>query len=149
MSASAENALIEKSVREMQSTSSVVLDLGSSRPHVIKSQPSVPDVKTACERRKRKSCWKALVKFDELVMLMTIDKPHPYADITMLDLVDRSDEVVVGMIDRVVKIRKEQRDGATIREEQPTSAETAGGELRARVSDLWSSTQRSSHKGEL
>ena len=33
------------------------------------------DVKTACERRKRKSCRKALVKFDELVMLMTIEKP--------------------------------------------------------------------------
>ena len=52
-----------------------------------------------------------------------------------LDLVDMSDEVVVGMIDRVVKVRtvyrvpKEQRDGATIREEQQTSAETAGGEL--------------------
>ena len=42
---------------------------------VIRSQSSVSDVKTACERRKRKSCRKALVKFDELVMLMTIEKP--------------------------------------------------------------------------
>ena len=33
-------------------------------------------VKTTCERRKRKSCRKALVKFDELVMLMTIEKPR-------------------------------------------------------------------------
>ena len=41
----------------------------------------------------------------------------------------------VGMIDRVVKVRivyrapKEQRDGATIREEQQTLAEIALGEL--------------------
>ena len=47
----------------------------------------------------------------------------------------RSDEVAVGMVDRVAKARilyrvpKEQRDGATIREEQPTSAEIAQGEL--------------------
>ena len=141
MSASTENAVIEKSVREMQSTSSMVhgttSDPGSARPHVIRSRPSVPDVKTACERRKRKSCRKALVKLDELVMLMTIDKPEhqPYANTIMLDLVDRSDEVVVGKIDRVVKARivcrvpKEQRDGATIREEQQTSAEIAEGEL--------------------
>ena len=138
MSASTENAVIEKSVREMQSTSSMVhgttSDPGSARPHVIRSRPSVPDVKTACERRKRKSCRKALVKLDELVMLMTIDKPEHQHTI-MLDLVDRSDEVVVGKIDRVVKTRivcrvpKEQRDGATIREEQQTSAEIAEGEL--------------------
>ena len=139
MSASTENALIEEGVREMQSTSTMVhgttSDPGSVRPHVIRSQPSVSDVKTACERRKRKSCRKALVKFDELVMLMTIEKPKDKgkvdADITVLDLVDRSDEVVVGIIYRVVKGRilyrvpKEQRDGATIREEQQTSAEIA------------------------
>ena len=141
MSASTENALIEKSVREMQSTSSMVhgstSDPGSARPHVTISQPSVPDVKTACERRKRKSCRKALVKLDELVMLMMIDKPEhqPHVNSIMLDHVDRSDEVVVGMTDRVVKARivyrvpKEQRDGATIREEQQTSAEIAEGEL--------------------
>ena len=146
MSVSIANALIEKRVREMQCTSSMLhgttTDLGSARPHVIRSQPSVPDVKTACERRKRKSCRKALVKFDE-VMLMTIDKPKDKgkiegkfdANITKLDLVDRSDEVVVGMIDKVVKARivhrvpKKQRDGATNREEQQTSAEIAEGEL--------------------
>ena len=66
----------------------------------------------------------------------------------MLDLVDRSDEVVVGMIDRVVTARivcrvpKEQRDGATILEQKQTSAETAGGEMKTKVSDLWSSTFR-------
>ena len=59
----------------------------------------------------------------------------------MLDLVDRSDEVVVGTTDRVVKARivsrvpKEQRDGArdvrsTGNESwQQTSAEIAEGEL--------------------
>ena len=80
-------------------------------------------------------------------MLMTIDKTEHqrHADTTMLD---RSDEVVVGMIDRVVKAcivyhaPKEQRDGGTIREEQQTSAETVGGEMKTRVCDLWSSTLR-------
>ena len=105
MIASTENAVIEKSLRETQNTLSMVhgttSDPGGARPHVIRSQPSVPDVKTACERRKRMSCRKALVKFDELVMLMKIEKPKDMGkvdtDITMLDLVDRSDEVVVGM----------------------------------------------------
>ena len=72
----------------------------------------------------------------------------------MLDLVDRPDEVVVGMADRVVKARvvyrvpEEQRDGARDTRSvrgvpwQQTSAEIGGGELRARVSDLWSSTLR-------
>ena len=73
MSASTENAVIEKSVREMQSTLSVVhgtsSDPSCARPHVIRTQPSVPDAKTACERKKRKSCRKASVKLDELVML--------------------------------------------------------------------------------
>ena len=72
-------------------------------------------------------------------MLMTIEKPKDKgkvdADMTMLDLVDRSDEVVVGMIYRVVKalilyrVPQEQRDGATIREEQQTLADIALGEL--------------------
>ena len=64
---------------------------------------------------------------------------------------DRSDEVVP-TTDRVLKARfvrrvpEEQRDGARDTRSvkgvpwQHTSAETAGGELRARVSDLWSST---------
>ena len=103
MSVSIANALIEKRVREMQCTSSMVhgtttSDLGSARPHVIRSQPNVPDVKTACERRKRKSCRKRGVKFDE-VMLMTIEKPKDKGKIEGLD------EVVVGMIDKVVKAR--------------------------------------------
>ena len=86
-----------------------------------------------------------LVKFDELVMLMTIEKPKDKGNVDaktiMLDLVDRSDEVVVGTTDRVVKARivnrvpKEQRDGAQdVRSSgndswQQTSAETAEGEL--------------------
>ena len=129
--------------------------------HVVgRSQSSVADVTTAFERRKRKSCRKALVTFDELVMLTTIEKPKDKgnakvngkvdANTIMLDLVDRPDEVVVGMADRVVKARvvyrvpKEQRDGARDTRSvrgvlwQQTSAEIGGGELRARVSDLWS-----------
>ena len=85
MSASTQNAVIEESVRKTQGTVRTIvayieevhgttLDPGSARPHVIRSEPSVPDVKTACVRRKRKSCRKALVKLNELVMLTTIDK---------------------------------------------------------------------------
>ena len=127
---STENSLVEKSVREMQINSLMVhgitSDPGCARPHVIRSQPSVPDVTTACGRRKRKSCRKALVNLDELVMLMTIDKPEhqPYASTIMLDLVDMSHEVVVGMI-----VPGEQRDGATVREELQTLADIAEGEL--------------------
>ena len=127
MSASAANALIEKSVREMQSTSSMVYgtmsELGCASStwtveilgHVIgRSQSSVADVRTACERRKRKSCRKALVKFDELVMLMTIEKPKHKgnakvkgkvdANTIMLDLVDRPDEVTVGWLTELSKL---------------------------------------------
>ena len=149
MSVSTANAVFEKSVREMQSTSSMVcgtvLNPGSASSTwtaeivgdvVIRSQSSVSDGKTAWERRMRKSCRKTLVKFDELVMLMTIEKPRhqPYANTIILNLVDRSDEVVP-MTDRVVKARivyrvpKEQRDHVTNREEQQTSAEIAEGEV--------------------
>ena len=168
---------LRRACREMQSTSSMVFRTMSEPGcasstctveivgHVIgRSQSSVADVTTACERRKRKICRKALVKFDELVMLMTIEKPKDKgkakvegkvdASTIMLDLVDRLDEVVVGMADRVVKARvvyrvpKEQRDGARDTRcvrgvpSQQTSAEIGGGELRARVGDLWSSTLR-------
>ena len=109
-------------------------------------------------------------------MLMTIEKlrHQPCANAIILNLVDRSDGVVVGATDRVVKARivhhapKEQRDGARDMRSvrgvpwQQTSAETAGGEMKARVCDLWSSTfqwdvqlagsqprDRSSHMREL
>ena len=82
MSASAANASIEKSVREMQITVRTIVayivevygtssDPGGASStwtveivgHVVSgSQSTVSDVKTACERRKRKSCRKALVK---------------------------------------------------------------------------------------
>ena len=97
-------------------------------------------------------------------MLMTIEKPKDKgkakvkgkvdASTIMFDLVDRPDEVVVGMADRVVKARvvyrvlKEQRDGARDTRSvrgvpwQQVSTEIGGGELRARVSDLWSGTLR-------
>ena len=85
MSASTVNALIERSVREVQSTVRTIVayieevygtlsDPGSVSSTwiveivghvVIRSQSSVSDVKTACGRRKRKSCRKALVRFDE------------------------------------------------------------------------------------
>ena len=173
MSASAVNALMEKSVREMQITVKTMVPRWCTvlrlKPggaistwtveivgHVVgKSQSSVADVKTACERRMRKSCRTALVKFDELVMLMTIVKLgcKVVANTIILNLVDRSDEVVP-TTDRVVKVRivhrvpKEQRDSARDTRSvrgvpwQQTSAEMSGGKLRARVRDLWSSTFR-------
>ena len=173
MSAGVANALIEKSVRQMQSTVRTIgayiewvygntSELGRTWTveivgHVVgRSQSSVADVRTACERRMRKRYRKAPAKFDELVMLMTIEKTRHqlYANTIMLNLVDRPDEVVVGMADRVVKARivhrvpKERRDGARDTRSvrgvpwQETSAEIAEGERRARVSDLWSSTFR-------
>ena len=104
-------------------------------------------MKTACERRKRKSCRKALVKFDELVMIMMIEKPKDKgkvaANTIMFDLVDRSDEVVVGTTDRVVKARivyrvpKEQRDGARdVRSTGNESWQQTSAEI-ARFSHFW------------
>ena len=159
MSVSAANALIEKSAREMQSTSSMVSGTSSDAAsasstwtveiveHVVSGfQPSAPHlkrVKTACERRKRKSCRRALVKFGKLVVLMTIEKPMDKgkvrgkvdASTIMLDFVDRSDEVVP-TTGRVVKARivhrvpKEQRDGAP--ETRGLSEVCRGNRLRRR-----------------
>ena len=77
---------------------------------VSRSQSSVLDVRTACARRERKSCRKALVQFNELVMLMTTEKPKNKNETQncigiMLDLVDKSDIVVVGTNARVVNAR--------------------------------------------
>ena len=68
-------------------------------------------------------------------MLMTIGKPKDKGKVdagaVMLDLVDRSDEVVVGMTDRVVKARIVYRVPRSTGNElwQHTSAEIAEGEL--------------------
>ena len=61
----------------------------------------VSDGKIRYERRKQKSCRKALVPFGELVMFMPVEKPKDKSEAqnrvgTMLGLVDRSDEVVIG-----------------------------------------------------
>ena len=55
-----------------------------------------------------------LVQFDELVILMTIEKPKDNDEIRncmglVLDLVDKSDEVVVGALERVIKARTVRR----------------------------------------
>ena len=96
--ASVANAVMEKSVREMQSTERTTLayielvhditfDPGSAIStwtveivgHVVsRSQSSVSSilgVRTACESRKRRNCRKALVQFNELVILVMIEKP--------------------------------------------------------------------------
>ena len=115
--------------------------------HVVGgSQSSVPDARTACGRRKRRSCRKALVQFNELVVLMMIEKPNDKGKVLkcigiMLDLVDSSDWVVAGTIVRVVRARvvcrmpEEQRGDARDAKSsrgvpwQQTSAEIAEGEL--------------------
>ena len=67
-------------------------------------QRSVSDGITVYERRKLKSFRKALVPFGELVMFKPKDKGEVWNCVgTMLGLVDRSDEVVVGSAERVVK----------------------------------------------
>ena len=90
--ANAANVVMVKSVREMQSTVRTIVafiewvNSSTSDPggamltwivgHVVsRSRSGVQDVRTAFERRKRKSCRKALVQFNELVMLMTIEQP--------------------------------------------------------------------------
>ena len=93
--ASAANAVIERSVWEMQSTTralvayaewvhgtmyapgSAVLtwDVEFSEQVVSRFHRSVSDGKTAYERRKLKSYRKALVPFGELVMIVPMEKP--------------------------------------------------------------------------
>ena len=94
VSASAADAAIKKSVWEMQNVVrsldvyiewvySTTSDPGSAISiwtveivgHVVsRSQSGVSDERTACGRRKRRNCGKALVQFDELVMFVTIEK---------------------------------------------------------------------------
>ena len=155
--ASAVNAVTEKSVQKMQSAVRTIvpyieeayrttLDPGSAIStwiveivgHVFsRSQSSVADVGTACERRERRSFRKALVQF------VPIKKPKDEGEIQncsgiMLDLVDRSDGVVVGAIVRVVKARTvfrlqrgDARDARGTRGVpwQQTAAKIAEGEL--------------------
>ena len=63
---------------------------------------------------KLKRYRKARVPFGELVMFMPIEKPKDKGEVRncvgiMLGLVDRSDEVVIGTIERVVKTRTVHR----------------------------------------
>ena len=132
--ASAANAVIERSVWEMQSTTralvayaewvhGTVFEPGSailtwavefSGQVVSRFQRSVSDGKTAYERRKLKSYRKAHVPFGELVMFMPIEKPKDKGEVRncagiMMVLVERSGEVVIGTTDRKVKARTVHR----------------------------------------
>ena len=131
---SAANAVIERSVWEMQSTTrahvaydgwvhGTVFEPGSailtwavefSGQVVSRFQRSVSDGKLAYERRKLKSYREVLVPFGELVMFMPMEKPKDKGEGRncvgiMLGLVDRSDEVVIGTTERVVKARTVHR----------------------------------------
>ena len=75
---------------------------------VSRFQRSVSDGKTAYERQKLKSCRKALFPFGELVMFMPMETPKHKGEFRncvgiMLGLVDRSDEVVIGTTEQLVK----------------------------------------------
>ena len=123
--ASAANALMERSVWEMQSTTTAVVahaewvhgtvfEPGSailtwvvelSGQVVSRFRRSVSDGKTAYERQKL---------IGEVVMFMPIEKPKDKGEVRncvgiMLGLVDRSDEVVIGTTERVVKARTAHR----------------------------------------
>ena len=163
--ASAANAEIERSVWEMQSTMrtivayvewvhSTTFDPDSAIltwnveivGHVVsRSRSEVSNVMTACGRRKRKSCRKALVPKNELVTFVPMKKPKDKGEIQtcigiVLGLVGRF-EVVVWTIESVVKARivcrmpEEQRSDARYTKSvrgvpwQQDSAETAGDEL--------------------
>ena len=114
---------------------------------VGRSQSGASEERTACERRKRRNCSKALVQCTELVMFVTIERPKDKGEIQCWKVptryqVDGSDEVVThGTTDRVVKARvgcrmpEEQRSDARDTKSvrgvplQQTSAETAEGGL--------------------
>ena len=81
---------------------------GVLRAGVSRFQRSVSDRKTAYERRVQKSYRKALVPFGELVMFMPVKNTKDKGEVRnrvgiMVGLVDRSDEVVIGTTERVVK----------------------------------------------
>ena len=120
----------------------------------VVSKRSVSDGKTAYERRKLKSFRKVPVPFGELVMFMPMEKTKDKGEVRncvgiMLGLVDRSDEVVIGTAERVVKARTVHRMPAGQRGDaayakcirgvpwQPNPAEAAEGEplgmIQARI----------------
>ena len=127
--ASAANAVIERSVWEMQSATRAIVAHAEwvhntvfgpssailawavefSGQVVSRFQRSVSDGKTAYERRTQKIYCTALVPFGELVMFMPVEKPKDKGEAwnrvgIMLGLVNRSDEVA-GTTERVVKAR--------------------------------------------
>ena len=81
---------------------------------VSRFQRSFSDGKTAYERWKQKSYCKAQVLVGELVMFTPMEKAKDKGEIRnhvgiMFGLEDRSEEVVVGTIERVVKARTVHR----------------------------------------
>ena len=127
--ANAANTVTERSVREMQIIVRTIVAYiewvygATSDPggaistwtmeivgHVVsRSQSSVLDVRTACERRRLRTCPKALVQFNELERLLNRQpkdkgKTQNCTDPTRY-LVDRFDGVVVGTTGRVLRAR--------------------------------------------
>ena len=131
---SSSNAVIERSVWEMQSTTRALIAYAEwvnnctfetgdvilswaveySGQIVSRFQRHSNDGKTSYELRKMKSYRKAVVPFGELVMFMPAEKPKDKGEQrnmtgVMLGLVDRSDEIIVGTKERTVKARTVHR----------------------------------------
>ena len=121
--ASAANAVVVRSVWDMQSTArslmayaegvqNTTFEPGSAilawaveyaAQVVSRFQRSVSDGKTACERRKQKSYRKALIPFGKLVMFMPIEKPKDKGEVRY-----RVD-IMLGVVDSLTKLSLERQ----------------------------------------
>ena len=123
MGASAANAVVERSVWDMQSTARSLMAYAEGVQNttfepgsailawaveyagqvVSRCQRSVSDGKTACERRKQKSYRKALIPFGELVMFMPIEKPKDKGEVRYRV------GIMLGVVDSLTKLSLERQ----------------------------------------
>ena len=121
--ASAANAVVGRSVWEMQSTARSLLAYAEGVQNttfepgsailawaveyagqvVSRFQRSVSDGKTAYERRKQKSYRKALIPFGELVMFMPIEKPKDKGEVRYRV------GIMLGVVDSLTKLSLERQ----------------------------------------
>ena len=114
---------------------------------VSRFQRSVLDGETAYERLKQKSNRKALVPVGERVMFMPMEKPKDKGKVRnrvgiMLGLLDRSDDVVIGTTERVVKARTVHRSEVMLGTRRASEA-CRGNPIRLRQlrASRWASPQ--------
>ena len=121
--ASAANAVVERSVWDMQSTARSLVAYAEGGQNttfepgsailawaveyagqvVSRFQRSVSDGKTLCERRKQKSYRKALIPFGELVMFMPIEKPKDKGEVRYRM------GIMLGVVDSLTKLSLERQ----------------------------------------